>query len=73
MNEITIDSPPPRGVGTVWELLLLGTSSKLLFTAYLRNKNVMINDKQPDSTNNKNKLIKIIRREIYINAILTIF
>lgn len=57
----------------MWELLLLGTSSKLLFTAYLRNKNVMINDKQPDSTNNKNKLIKIIRREIYINAILTIF
>lgn len=33
---ITIETPPPRGVGMEWELRSLGTSITLLASAYLR-------------------------------------
>ena len=39
-----IATPPPRGVGTVWELRLLGISRIFLFKAYRRIIQVRINE-----------------------------
>ncbi len=51
--DIDIDSPPPRGVGTVCELRSFGTSIKDLLNEYFRIKPVVIKENRETTIRNE--------------------
>jgi len=62
---MTIATPPPRGVGVMWELLEFGMSIRLRPSAYFRSTQVRKNDSMTtasiiDASESMYGLIKIV-------------